>query len=303
MFEILGLIFLIISLYLFVAIINPSVFLKFIKKPFSRSKTALFAVISLVLFIVCIISSVPDDVKKEIKDGTTVAIANEDAKAKKEAEAKAKVATEEKAKAEASAKEEADAKAKEEADAKAKEEAEKKAIADKKKAEEEAIAKQAAEEAAKGKGKIFESAAEFKTAFNRAAVEFQSELKIDDIVVSDGEAQDAFNVMLNDYIALIGSVNKDDKTVRDLTMIGQGDGTTASGADIIFTMGMLMTAADPTITADERGNLLAKLGLMGEDVDLSTLDEEVEFNEIRYSIMYLDTMGMMFSVSDANETE
>lgn len=113
-----------VFIYLLIAIIKPSTFLKFTKMQFSRGKTALFAFISLVLFLATITAAAPDETAKGIEDGkstTTVAEAdaNDTADAKAKADEKAKKEAEKKAKEEAAAKKKAEEEAKAKAEAEA----------------------------------------------------------------------------------------------------------------------------------------------------------------------------------------
>jgi hypothetical protein len=200
---------------------------------------------------------------------------------KAEEEASAKAAAEAKAKAKA----EADAKAKAEADAKAK-------------AEEEAHRKAEAE---KIPGTIGMNPEEFKTAFNKASDTVKSSLKIKNIKVDDGQVQNTFQVMLTDKIAITGTVNKKDGSVRDVLLLGQGDGTAKSGTDIIVMIGTIIMATNSELSADDRGNVLRDLGLFDKNLDLNKLDKTTIRNGIKYHITGSDKIGLMFSAGDANE--
>lgn len=142
---------------------------------------------------------------------------------------------------------------------------------------------------------------EFKNRFNQAATEFKTELRISNLKVEPGSVQDTFQCQFTNSLGLVGSVNKADGSVRDIMIIGQGDGTAKSGMDIIMSMGILIAAANPELSANERGNILRDLGLLGDNVNLKNLDKKTVRNGRKYHINTSDVIGIMFSVGDAND--
>lgn len=142
---------------------------------------------------------------------------------------------------------------------------------------------------------------EFKTRFNKASQEFESDLKISNLKVETGTVQNTFQYMLTDRLALLGTVNKADGSIRDISMLGQGDGTVKSGMNILTTMGILIASIDPEISPSERGDILKDLGVMGDNVDIYNVDNKTIRNGRRYWINSSKEIGIMFGVSDANE--
>lgn len=143
---------------------------------------------------------------------------------------------------------------------------------------------------------------EFRESFNARSDAMSSDIKISqNLKVQDGKVQNTFQHMITDHIALTGTVNKADGSIRDVMMIGQGDGTAASGADTIVVMGLMILAVNPDIQTADVGNILDKLHILDEGVDLATIDESTTINGIRYRIMGSAELGLMFSAGDAND--
>ncbi|MBY0088411.1 hypothetical protein [Brevibacillus brevis] len=191
---------------------------------------------------------------------------------------------------------EAKQKAEEEAEAEAKAKAEEEA---KKKAEEEAKAKKESEELTHNIGMNPE---QFKTAFNNASKSLKSDLKVGKISIEDGAVQNTFKNNFTKNLGLVGVVNKKDGSVRSVTFIGGGDGTAKSGTDIIISMGLAIMATNPELSVDDRGNVLRELGLM-DGGDVLNLKKDTVRNGIKYSLNTSAELGILFTVSNANDDE
>lgn len=142
---------------------------------------------------------------------------------------------------------------------------------------------------------------EFRDRFNTAAKELDTNFYIDNINIQSGSAQDVFQQMLTSNLGLTGSVNKNDGTVRDVMIMGQGDGTIASGMDIIMAMGILMMTVSPELNADERGRILKELGMIGDNIDLTNVDKSTIRNNKKYWVNCSKDIGVMFGVQNAND--
>ncbi|MDQ0484002.1 hypothetical protein [Guptibacillus hwajinpoensis] len=229
--------------------------------------------------------------------------AEEEAKAKKQAEEEAAKKAEEEAKAKKQAEEEAAKKAEEEA--KAKKQAEEEAA---KKAKEEAEAKKQAEEEKKNAipGTLGMTANEFKSEWNGAVNSLDisdSMFQIDNLEVSNGDVQGSFQKMLNQNIAVIGTINKADDSVRDVMILAQGDGTPSSGANMMISFGLLINATNPSLSADQRGQVFHDLGILDEGADLLSLNNSVVTNGVEYSFdgTAADSFGVTFSAGDPDD--
>jgi hypothetical protein len=139
---------------------------------------------------------------------------------------------------------------------------------------------------------ILKSTQLFKQAFNHFASEIGFKYDIANLEISGG----MFKYMLNKHLALIGTVDKDD-SLKELLMIGTSDGTWSSGADIFLCMGVIMSAVDPTLQSDGRGNILRKLKMLDGNVDFAKLSAKTEKNGFVYSIHSNAELGIMFSVT------
>jgi hypothetical protein len=90
--------------------------------------------------------------------------------------------------------------------------------------------------------------------------------------------------------------------LRSVTLIGTGDGTMKSGTDIIIGMGVLLSATNHDLPADERGQILKELKIIGnKDVDVMNLDESTVRNGIKYSLSTSKELGVLLTASDAND--
>ncbi|WP_053061598.1 hypothetical protein [Paenibacillus sp. VT-400] len=144
---------------------------------------------------------------------------------------------------------------------------------------------------------------ESRKSFNKRADELNnSKLKIGKkLNIETGPAQDVFQYMTTDYIGIAGSVNKSDGSLRDVMMIGQENGTLSSGADIIISIGLVISGTNPDIPTSAVGDIMKYLGVIDEGVDWTTIDESTEVNGVRYTLTGSDVLGIMFSASDAND--
>lgn len=270
---ILAIVFSLFSLSMFFGLINPNWFNKNLKpnqKPLTRKiALILWFVFGFLGMAFAGIGSSPDSNadKKEVAPVSTSANNQADVK-----EAKS-VAI--------------DDKAVEEAKKKADEEAQKKADEEKKKQE--------------IPGTIGMTPEEFKAAFNKFSNDFGSSLKIKTLKVQDGPVQDGFKVILTDNLGITGTVNKKDGSVRDVLILGRGDGTPKSGSDLIVSFGILIAATNPDLSSDERGGVLKDLGFFEKNVDVNKMDKSTIRNGIEYSIKGSDMLGLMFSAKDAND--
>ncbi|MEC2074578.1 hypothetical protein [Metabacillus fastidiosus] len=266
--------FICFSVFVILAIVGA------IRKNGTFKKRIALAGASLVLMIIGAILTPSSDVtttKEKQKEQTEEVTKKEETK--KQVELEKEKAEQLAAKEEEEKKKEKEAAAKEEAEAKKKAEAEKQDIP----------------------GTLGIDPNEFKKRFNSAADEFQANFYINDLKINKGEVQDIAQVKLNDNIFLNITVNKADGSIRDVGMIAKGDGTSKSGTDIIFTMGILITSTNPSLTPDERGDVLKDLGLMDQGVDILNIDKETVRNNIKYHLMGSEQIGIMFSAGDARE--
>ena len=104
--------------------------------------------------------------------------------------------------------------------------------------------------------------------------------------------------MFTEHLGIIGTVNKSDGSVKEVMMLGTGDGTYKSGGDIILCMLAIIASVDPKMAADKRIDILKDLGFLGgDDVDLTNLSGKTERNGIKYFISSSSVTGLMFGAS------
>lgn len=142
----------------------------------------------------------------------------------------------------------------------------------------------------------------FRKAFNSTATSLNlSDMTLGKLKVQDGAVQDVFSYKISDYVYLQGSINKSDGSLREVTMVGAGDGTAQSGTDILVTIGLLIASTNPGLTTEERAGVLQDLGLLSEGVDITQINQSTKRNGIKYTIKGSNELGIWFIASDANE--
>lgn len=67
-------------------------------------------------------------------------------------------------------------------------------------------------------------------------------------IVTHGSERDTFKCLLNDYLSVIGTVDKASGKVSDVIFIGSGDGTPKSGANVMYVAVATLAAAVPEAT-------------------------------------------------------
>ena len=60
-------------------------------------------------------------------------------------------------------------------------------------------------------------------------------------------------------------MNKADGSIRDVQVFGAPSEDTLANADVILSWGALIAGVDPTLTAEQRGQILRDLGLVDGD--------------------------------------
>ncbi|MCL9804488.1 hypothetical protein NAT51_03080 [Flavobacterium amniphilum] len=150
--------------------------------------------------------------------------------------------------------------------------------------------------------KILDSGEDFKENFNGFMKnDLDSDLLIREIKTSSGKDNETFSATLNSHIGLIMQINKEDKSLRSVMMIGQGDGTTNSGLNIIMVMGGVIAAVDPALSPNERGKILKDIGILDKDFDVNNVEGSTIKNGVKYFINGSDQIGIMFGAETSND--
>ena len=134
------------------------------------------------------------------------------------------------------------------------------------------------------KNYLLSSVQEFRTNFNSFSKKYNLGLKITKLNIQNGEVNNSFMYMLNQQVGLVGTVSKNDNSLKGITMIGQGNGLLKSGVDILATMLCIIGAVDPSLSGIDRKKIMEQLGFLDEGVDLYNLSNSIIRNGIKYFI-------------------
>lgn len=109
----------------------------------------------------------------------------------------------------------------------------------------------------------------FENSYNKAAEELRADkMDISSFNFKDGEKADLYYSDVNPFSRMIISTNKGDKRIVGIILRGQGDGTPASGAQIMLAMFGTIIALTPDMTKEQRkAKVLERIGFYGEMVD------------------------------------
>lgn len=145
---------------------------------------------------------------------------------------------------------------------------------------------------------LFSTPGDFKSAFNKYTASNKLDLHIGELKVQEGEVQNTFTFMFNNHLGIVGSVNKTGGSVKEITMLGTGDGTFKSGSNIILCMVAVIATVDPGLAPEKRIDVLKDLGLVGnKKADIMNLSGKTERNGISYVISSSTVTGLIFGVS------
>ncbi len=149
-------------------------------------------------------------------------------------------------------------------------------------------------------GSIGMTPTEFRKAFNKHSSELGSDLKISKINVEKGPVQDTFTQNFSDDLVLLGSVNKADGSIREVSLITQAK-TASSAGDFLVTFGILALATNPNSDPNAAKIVGEQLGIFEDNVDFSTLDTSTTYDGIEYKMKAYEGMGFMLFVRDPND--
>jgi hypothetical protein len=142
---------------------------------------------------------------------------------------------------------------------------------------------------------------EFETKYNEfTATQLGQPDKKIDINVENGEVQDVFQHQINPNVYIQGSVHKKTGMVRDVTVIGSGFEDTNQSFDFIMAVGTIVGITNPTLSADERGNVLMK-ELDFENTVTNRSKKSVVKNGVEYTLSADDVIGVWFIASNPED--
>jgi hypothetical protein len=148
---------------------------------------------------------------------------------------------------------------------------------------------------------ILKDIKDFKNRFNVYAKLSESPLRFHRIEVKKGEIINTFQYSLTDHIEVMGVVNKEDQTIQSVMIIAQGDGSLKSGVNIIVSMGGIIAAISPQLSASERGDILRDLGILRKGADINNLSANTVRGEVKYFISSSDMVGIVFGCQHADQ--
>ncbi|KAB2954127.1 hypothetical protein F9B85_00015 [Heliorestis acidaminivorans] len=131
---------------------------------------------------------------------------------------------------------------------------------------------------------------EFKSNFNQSAILEFDDLKIDSFAITEGNVQDVVRFPFNNFYEIMGTVNKDDGTLRNISIIGPG------GDDLLVFINLLIASTDTSLDKESRQQILDELGLQGSNFNLSTMKSEVVYNDYKYTVSGTKVLGLTFTI-------
>jgi hypothetical protein len=145
---------------------------------------------------------------------------------------------------------------------------------------------------------LFDSVGKFREDFNRAALANNFNFQLPNIGVQNGEANNVFQCKFTDSLFIVGTVDKANNGVKEITMLGGIDGTLESSTNIFLCMAVMIASADPSLLPEQRGDIFRELEIFGTDrTDLMGLSTKTEKNGIEYFVNISPQIGFIFGVS------
>ena len=105
--------------------------------------------------------------------------------------------------------------------------------------------------------------------------------------VTEGEVNDGLNKTVGKHAALVISISKVNGEINDITLIGAGDGTQASGLDVMMIASAALASAAPGVDYKEVFAALPAL------ID----GHERTYGGVKLSVMKLEGLGVWFFAS------
>lgn len=142
---------------------------------------------------------------------------------------------------------------------------------------------------------IFESVTDFENDFNEVCESNNIAHHIENINVEEGNNQNVFKYQLTPYIYILGDINKEDDSIKDLVMFGNSDGTPSSIVDLLVVFSTLTASIDKSLEPKQRYAILEDLGLSEKNKDWKKVSDSTIVNNNKYAVSYINGIGWMFS--------
>ena len=144
---------------------------------------------------------------------------------------------------------------------------------------------------------LFISPEYFKVAFNNFCDANKFKLLISDIEVKEGDVNNTFTVKLNESVTIVGSIEKSDGSVKELIIIGSGNGTNEAGIKILTGITAAIGSTDASLAPSERGEIVKALGLLNKKTDISNHKAKYDRNGFHYWVNSNQYTGFNFGIA------
>lgn len=137
---------------------------------------------------------------------------------------------------------------------------------------------------------------EFRQSFNRMIAKFDRNYQLAEFDIDHGGARDTFKQQFGPNIALVGTVNRTDGSLRSLIVIVGGDDESA-WLESIVALTYVAKAANPDIPADENSDAVLKIA--GKAIENFKTSQAVErtVGKLDYGANASALVGLMFSIT------
>jgi hypothetical protein len=139
---------------------------------------------------------------------------------------------------------------------------------------------------------------QFMNAFNAFTKTSQIPINIPTITLQKGEINDTFIHSFTENLALVGVMQKVDKRLLSLTMLGTPKNNDESTA-LLMIFGSIMATINPNISKENRGKLL--MGLVMDSSGNMAEENSATRGTTRYLFKSDSIMGIQLYVTNANE--
>ncbi len=145
--------------------------------------------------------------------------------------------------------------------------------------------------------RLFTSVDVFKTHFNTFSEKVKSGFSVGETSISNGEINNTFSYLFNDNLSVVGSLNKQDNSIKEIMFIGSGDGTATSGADILIIAASLISTCEPNLTQTQKDKILNNLGFIDGSLLSSEAPKKAISNNISYTCTHNEVTGFNMFIS------
>lgn len=137
------------------------------------------------------------------------------------------------------------------------------------------------------------SHAQFVRRFNQRMADMDMGLRLSIKASKSAAAQRSFHGALSDRMGVTGTMKISNDMLTSASLIGQGDGTEASGAVIMLGAAILFSAATANGTPDESMGIVLELSQRAQKADGPVKLRE---GDVTYSFGVFDSLGAMFTI-------